>query len=276
MPTCSSLSVSLPSGRVLGSLDVDAKSYINTIVAAGATVTSVQKKAINTFILSEKAASRWSSYKRFFFPVWGIAAANAVDIITRASGTFNGTVTHSSGYIKGNGTTGYFDTGISNSGVGMTVNGGSVSVLIYTADTRTDSREYIGATDGANRRGNILQTSGTVVSSHIYNAGAAAVLDPTTRNGIFTGTVLSSTSRYIQRRSQSGIQYNTQTASDTTTACPNNTFVCARNNSGTASLNSDAAIGAAIMSLGFTNTANEAFTANLKTLWETCTGLTLP
>jgi len=259
-----------------GGFDRLAARYIKSVEAANVSVTQTQKNAINSFILAEKKAGRWSSYRRIFLPVWGVASANAIDIITNLSGTFNGSWTHSSGFMKGDGSSGFFNTGISNAGAGMTLNGGSLSVLVYTADTRTDSREFIGTSDSINRRGSILQTSSTVVSSQFYNAAAVVSLNPTVRTGIFTGTVLSSTSRYIQRRSQAGIEYTERTTSDTNTASVSNTYIGARNANETAVFHTNAAIGAAVMSLGFSNTANEAFTLNLKTLWETCTGLTLP
>ena len=52
--------------------------------------------------------------------------------------------------------------------------------------------------------------------------------------------------------------------------------VMARNSAGSYSEHSNAQIGASFMSLGLSIAYADAFTLNLKTLWETCTGLTLP
>jgi hypothetical protein len=91
-------------------LDPDAKGYIDAVVTAGATVSATQKKAINTFVKTGKSDGWYSSIKRMYLPIWASAAPNAIDMIGRTSGTFNGTVTHGAGYVQGDGSTGYFNT----------------------------------------------------------------------------------------------------------------------------------------------------------------------
>jgi len=95
-------------GGMVGGLDPSAKGYIDAVTAAGATVTSAQRGYINNFYKSAKA-DYYTSLKRLYLPIWGVAAANAIDMIGLTSGTFVGGVTHASGYITGNGTTGYFN-----------------------------------------------------------------------------------------------------------------------------------------------------------------------
>jgi hypothetical protein len=75
--------------------------YIAALTAAGATVTAPQQAAISTFISDEIAAGRWDGIKRLYFPVWGVAAANAICMKSLTSCTFNGAVTHGAGYIQG-------------------------------------------------------------------------------------------------------------------------------------------------------------------------------
>jgi len=75
--------------------------YVAALTAAGATVTAPQQAAISTFMSGEIAAGRWDGIKRFYFPVWGVEAANAVCMKSLTSCTFNGAFTHPAGYIEG-------------------------------------------------------------------------------------------------------------------------------------------------------------------------------
>jgi hypothetical protein len=112
MPSLLSLRNSLTSYRgVIGALDPDAKAYIAAVETAGATVSGGQKAAINTFFKTGKSEGWYSNIKRLYLPIWAAAAPNAIDMIDLGSGTFNGGVTHAAGYVQGNGSTGYFDTG---------------------------------------------------------------------------------------------------------------------------------------------------------------------
>lgn len=57
-------------------------------------MTAPQVAAISTFISGEIAAGRWSKHKRIYFPVWQLAAANAICMKSLLSGTFSGNVGH--------------------------------------------------------------------------------------------------------------------------------------------------------------------------------------
>jgi hypothetical protein len=71
-------------------------SYVAALRAAGATVTSTQQAALSSFISGEIAAGRWSKHKRLYFPIWGLAEANAICMKSLTSGTFSGGVLHTS------------------------------------------------------------------------------------------------------------------------------------------------------------------------------------
>jgi hypothetical protein len=259
-------------------LDADAKAYIDAVVAAGATVTSTQRNAINAFIKSGKTDGWWASMKRVYLPIWAIAAPNAIDIVSRTSGTFAGTVTHASGYVQGNGTTGYFDIGVTPSSLGMTTSGGSCFALVNQADSRTDTRFFIGQSDASNRRVYLNQTGSTTVATTLYGAPAAVTNTTSSRNGIFLGVVNATNDRYLKRRGSVGVTYTTlNTTNDTTIASTTrNAHVMANNLNGVVQSFSDARLGVYGLGLGLSSGSGDTFTLALKNLWETCTGLTLP
>jgi hypothetical protein len=85
--------------------------YVAALTAAGATVTAPQQAAISTFMSGEIAAGRWNGHKRIHFPVWGLAAANAICMKSLTSGTFTGAFLHTSRGAKSNAPYGsYFKT----------------------------------------------------------------------------------------------------------------------------------------------------------------------
>ena len=261
-----------------GGFDAMAARYLKAVETAGATVTSTQQTAINDFFKTGKSQGWISSLRRMYLPIWGAAAPNAIDMLTIASGTFVGGVTHGSGFVQGNGTTGYFDFGATPSSLGMTTSGGSCFALVNQADSRTDSRFFIGQTDGSNRRVYLSQIAASAISTTLYNASAAVTNSLTSRNGIFLGVINAINDRYLKRRGASGVTYTTfNTTNDTSVASTTRSpFVMANNSNGTSSSFSDARLGAYGLGLGFTSTQGDDFTLALKNLWETSTGLTLP
>ena len=105
------LSLSNTIGRRMALGPDPAAAYIAAITAAGATVTAPKQAAISTFISGEIAAGRWDGHKRIHFPVWGLAAANAICMKSLTSGTFTGAFLHTSRGAKSNETYGsYFKT----------------------------------------------------------------------------------------------------------------------------------------------------------------------
>lgn len=281
-PTQLGIGLSLARGIVRSGLDADAAAYIAAVEAArGSSISGTQKNAINTFFKTGKADGWYSSLKRIYLPIWADPAANAIDMITRTSGTFPvaGGVTHDAGYVQGNGTSGYFDIGSTPSALGLTTSGGSAFALVYDQDSRTDTRYFLGQTDSINRRVYLRQFTSTAISSTMYYAaGADTANSSSDRTGIFLGVVNTTSSRYLKRRSSSGIAYTTlNTNTETTTASPTrNVFAMANNFNGTAASFSDAKMGLYGLGLGFSDSDGDKFTLALKNLWETASGLTLP
>ena len=82
------------------------QAYVLQLRTLGATVTPYQMGALDKFW----RGAGTEGLIRLFLPVWGIAAANAVDaVLPTRSGSFVGTVTHTGKAATGDGTTGYFD-----------------------------------------------------------------------------------------------------------------------------------------------------------------------
>jgi len=260
-------------------MDADAAAYIAAVKNTGASVSKTQSDAIVNFIETGKFEGWYSSLKRLHLPIWGAVAPNAIDIITRSSGTFVGNITHATGYVQGDGSTGYFDFGASPSSLGLTTSGGSAFALINQADSRNDGRFFIGVQTGGNRRLYIQQAFSTLLRSTIYSASGAAINTSVTQaNGILLTAVNSATDRYLKKRDSSGISTTIISTSSTTTAPISNVFAMANNDALNLLISghTNARLGAYGLGLGFTLTQGDNFTLSLKTLWETSTGLTLP
>ncbi len=260
-------------GAGVRGLDTDAKAYIDAVVAAGATVTATQRNAINAFVKGGKTDGWWTSMRRIYLPIWGIAAPNSIDITSRISGTFLGTVTHSSGYIQGNGTSGYFNFNVTPSSLGIGPSSEMVGALCYTAGSLAS--RYISTQSGANAL-EISVISGGGGSSTVTHSAHVSVNTTTIPTGIVSVSRTSTTSFFAHQRRNNT---TTTTFGSTTTASgglTHNILGMARNNSGTVSQWSNAQFGAFFAGLGLSSSTLDSFTLNLETLWETCTGLTMP
>jgi hypothetical protein len=267
-------------GGMVAGLDPDAKSYINAVAATGVTVTQTQKNAINAFVESEKAASRWTLHKRLYLPIWSLASANAIDIVTRASGTFVNSPTHGAGFVQGNGSTSYFDAGISPSSAGFTSTNGSMFSLVYAADTRVDPRMMMGARDNnapATGECSLYQSNATVLTTILGRVAAVPVASLTViaRTGILHSNRNAAQGLLLSHRRASVSR--SVAATGTGAISTFNLSAMAITEGAVRALHTNARLGAYGFGLGLSSNAEvDAFTLNLKTLWETCTGLTIP
>lgn len=249
-------------------LDSDAADYISVLEAQGINPTFAQRTAINDFVNAEKIALRWSLHRRIYLPVWGNAGANAIDLVTRTSGSFGGGVTHGAGFVQGNGTTGFFDTLNTAAGLGMTAGSGSIGVLIPQVDTGSNIF-WGGYNTGAAPR-TVIGQGNSSLAFYQHPSISITTSGETATNGIFLGNCNSTTYREIRRRSLTGTSLvGSNTTLDTTN--PDSAirmfFMC-RNAAGTASNHSSARFGAFTLGLGFSSSGADAFTLNLQNLWE--------
>ena len=261
-------------------LDPDAKLYIATVQAAlGATTIEAAlpnatnpKKIISDFYKAEKDAGRYALHKRIYLPIYNNLAANAVDAITRTSGTFAGTVTVAPGYVQSNGTTGYFDTvtpwqslvALDSATIGTLNYTGNPSANLASIGTGATAGTAISAGSGA---------SGLVPSSNW--AGAGVVRGAIGTTGIQAVSRFGGVTRMI-RRSSAGITEDTNSAAITGTPANLPIFIMARNSGGAPFQITTAQIGAGFISAGMGSDDLAGYSLNLKNLWENLTGLTLP
>lgn len=258
-------------------LDTDAAAYISAIQSAGATVSLAQSNAINNFIFAEKVAGRWTSLKRIYLPIWGIAAANAIDMVTRNSGVWSGSFLHNAGTVKGDGVTANFDLGTSLTAEGLSASTGYTFNLVTTAST-LGFRGLIGRVQSANTGSVYSSNSGqlfrwfTVGTQNSVSSAGTGIISCSRQGG--------NASVYRRITASRSVLGTTARADAGTVPTGGNVAAFALNtNSGTgytATEFNDCTMGAFGMGLGFTDAQDTAFTANLKTLWETTTGLVLP
>jgi hypothetical protein len=259
-------------------VDANVLAYLNVVEPAkGSYVSGTQLSALQAFVAAEKAAGRWSLHKRLYLPIWGSSSANAVDLVTATSGTWvnNGNVVHGAGFVKNTGgrfsTAGRFDTGASPSAMGMTDSTSYlVSILLKTADAGTFEFPFQSSSTGATSLGFIFNgTESISAGAPDINVGAIP------RVGIFASGRNAGTTYFKRRTTATNL---TSAATSTTFTPPTSNFAVTGlvNNGAYGDYAPGMEIGLYTFSLGMSQAAADQFTSNLKTLWETCTGLTLP
>jgi hypothetical protein len=257
-------------------MDQDAESYIDAVFSAGSTVGGEQQAAINTFFKAEKMAGRYELLKRIYLPIWGAAAANALCMKSLTSGTFVGNVTHGAGFVKSDGTTGYFDGGVSPAAAGCLLESASIFCLSYELNKAILNTQRFCGVQGANNLtrmwierygGGGGPNAGNLISSPIDNDHRYVFIRSRPNNTFrFNGRFRSV---YETKGSVSDAAQGLESVQ--------NVYYLGLNNNGTPNFpNVDAKLGSYGIGLGYTEIEAAGFTANLKTLWETCTGLTLP
>jgi hypothetical protein len=249
------------------------------VVAAGATVSGSQRTAINNFYKTGKANGWYSSLSRIYLPIWGVAAPNAICMTSLTSGTFNGGVTHASGYVNSNGTTGYFLLDQAPASLGLTTSSGSVYALV-TANSAFNASTVLGRTqDGNNTRTGFFGGGGILRTVQISSSVSQTYSDADSRC-IVIGSRTSTTTTSAYTRKSTGfttvINEGASLVGAVGTVQPM-TYMASNNNGTISSFTpSTVQFGSYGIGLGMTSTQAENFSAGLKTLWETCTGFVLP
>ena len=258
-------------------MDEDAVAYLTAIEGDGAGVTWAQAVAVSDFVVAQKASGAWAALKRLYIPTWGVAAANARCLVSATSGTFNGSVTHGAGYINGDGSTGYFDVGSDPATLGCTTGSAWMGALWTNAAGNAQAGTYQSFSKSL-ILAHLTTTTPDVLRSELCGS-TRRFSDPVTTdpNGIFSANRRSGVTRHRQLIA-SGLDVNVDhTQADAGTIPTNNFYWLARNNNGTADAFFNATRhGAMWLGTGAADSIDETFCANLKTLWETITGLSLP
>lgn len=267
-------------------LDPDARLYIAAVETALGTpiatalpsATSNPKRIISDFIKAEKAASRWTLHKRIYLPIYNNAAASAVDMVSRLSGTFTGlgSVTHAAGYVQGNGTSGYFDANIGLPAVGGSNASGLMWVIIPQRVTGVARYEGV---NGSGTERISLGTNNVDLAQWLLASTASSVTTIATETsaGIQIGSTISTSSRFVKFRKSNAFTTQSNTTLDITSIPSGNLFFLARNNNNAGINNAHTERrGGYGFGLGLTEAQAEGFAANLETLYEGLTGIALP
>ena len=255
-------------------LDADAQAYIAAIEADGVTVTVEQKAAISTFVVSGKDAGWYSELKRLYLPIWAAAAPNARCLVSGTSGTFVGGVTHSAGYVTGNGTTGYFRTDAKIPAVASIED-----VLVGTLNnTGHQAANKVGIGSGASGGSSIrLASENSATKPRAIVLGVNVAGSSTGTDGINIAAREGGTT-YLGQKLGAG-SYGELSSTASLTSALDDHFVTVM---GTATLDTGAGalstsqIGGAVIATGMDATQRGEFVTAWEALWETTTGLTLP
>jgi hypothetical protein len=264
-------------GNMLGggslTLDPDARAYIAAVKAAGGAVSGGQRSAINTFYKTGKIAGWYSSLKRSYLPIWEVAAANAIDMIGRTSGTFVGGVTHGAGFVQGDGTTGYFAFSSTPSADSITATSNLQYMLVKQVETGVATVAQGTGTSFRFRRASGSSSLATINSATL--SVCSVNMNRVSQVGIFVGSRIAAADHAQYQRLTSGFNtLATDVVTNTTTAVPTTAYTAMAQ--GGAGAFFDAQLGAYGYGLGLSSADTTAFTLALKNLWESTTGLTLP
>lgn len=265
-------------------IDPDAKAYITAVEAAlGTTIeialpsASNPKRIISDFIKAEKAASRWTLHKRIYLPIYANAEASAIDMVGRNVGTFTASgVTHAAGYVNGNGSTGYFDSGIGLPAVGGSNASGSIWQII---PQRVLAIARFEGVNGPGLERVSIGANSSDLNQFILpsNSSSLTIGASETSAGILIGSTISTSSRFGKFRKAGAFTTVTNTTLDTTVIPSGDLFFLARNNNNLGINNAHVERrGGYGFGLGLTQAQAEGFAANLETLYEGLTGITLP
>jgi hypothetical protein len=258
-------------------MDADAAAYIAAIEGDGITVSATQKSALDAFYRAGKADGWYSALKRMYLPIWAAATPNARCMVSGTSGTFTVSgVTHAAGYVQGDGT-GYFDTGSTCGPLGITATDAYGCFLAKTqlAGVAMGARNALTQHFGV-QRGTLTSLWSQIMTNSTSGGGLHSVpLGDGNFNGVISHGNLPSGRFAARRTAASRGEYLT---AHTAAGVPPTLaiWLMATNLVGSPNSISTTEFGAFMFGTGITSAQDALCTAALKTLWETCTGLTLP
>jgi hypothetical protein len=190
------------------SYDPDAQLFFNAQTAAGVTLTTTEKDAVNQWVVDSKSAGIWTKMKAVYPLVGGTATSqkfnlkNPADTNAAFRLAFNGGWTHSSNGALPNGTNAYASTFL----IPNTVFGaGFAAIGVYVNQALTASANPIGSTNMS-----ILIGSGFVRGANKASTNSASFAQ-SPNDGFIVNSRTSSTSFYFMNRNRA-FQTTTVTA----------------------------------------------------------------
>jgi hypothetical protein len=184
----------------IASFDADAVAFFGRVTTAGGTLSATEKAAVNTLVVSMKAAGIWSGMKAIYPMVGASAAACAQNLKSSSfTGTFTSGWTFASTGATPNGTSAYMDSTLIPSTALSSINNVHLSFYSRTQNTTTGAWN-MGVDAGAPLFGilNLAQYF-TAVSQKIFNNGGyptyATTSSATNTKGFAIGVAESSVLR---------------------------------------------------------------------------------
>lgn len=257
-------------------LDADAFSYIQAIRSTGTTVSNQQCAELSRFVKAQKGAGLWGGIYRLYLPIWGVASANAICLKTLTSGTFQGSITHASGYVQGDGSLPtLFSLNSTASQLGITSNQGCLFALITTVPTNPFAG-MIGVRDSNGVRLTMMMhnTGGSSQITGISSSSGPAVTNIGNVGLHLLSRTTSTSQQMFVRRASGLLQSTISTSQSDPTISTKTMWAMTVNGEGRFPSNSRFGLYGAMAGVNANQASN--FTLDLKTLWENCTGLTLP
>lgn len=257
-------------------LDPDAAAYIALIEGDGVSVSDTQSAALHDFYTTGKSDGWYSSLKRMYLPIWAAASPNARCLVSGTSGTFVGGVDHNSpsgGWVQSDGSTGYFDLGVTAASLGLTRASGWMGALMKTA---VANHQYLGAQNGSFEVELLRHTVTPSITTDYNDGSTGRNSSSSATDGIISASRSGGSMKHFRRATAGRAVAGTHTYADTGSLTSLNCYALMKNSSGTPTSGSTSEMGAWWLGTGVTDTQDSNMTAALKVLWETCTGLTLP
>lgn len=204
----------------------DSQKYFDSVATTGS-LTTTEKDAWNTFVLSAISNGYWSSIS-VINPVLGSTAAthgwNAKDPATFKP-TYVGTITHTSTHMVSNGSTGYVNT---NWNPAVNDVDAFATISVWVRNTPADGVSVaIGAISATNRYTQIYPVLGSTFYGQVNTNNVITENMGNTTGGLFIATRLNSTAEYVQKN---GSRLDIGTTSSAITN--NNLYVMCQNQNG--------------------------------------------
>lgn len=213
-----------------GGVDADAQAFFDRITTAGGTLTTTEKNAVNTFVVSMKSNSLWSLMKVIYPMVGSSSAACSQNLRSNIfTGTFNAGWTFSSTGVIGNGTSSFLNTNFNNQSNWTSTSNASmgfVSSTNQTGGTICDMGVGGNLLSGSNSSTIYSSYSGTFYSGMNCTSVAPGAINSSTI-GFFVTTRLSSTQYSSYKRGSSIINITNTDAIGTN---PNNSIYLSAGN----------------------------------------------
>ena len=190
--------------------DADVDAVITAIQSTGVSLTGIQIAVIYNRIINAKSDGVWTKWLAYYGFVGGTAASHAINWKNPSTNliTWNGGITHDANGVRGNGTTGYGDTGLSMS----TITFGSAGMGFYSTDAVPNLAQIqMGAALAGSDRFEVFIFNGAGYltcgadasyigdlndnSKQYFSGNSISTTGKTYKNGsvVFTGTLTSAT-----------------------------------------------------------------------------------